>query len=131
MRKETILIVDDSRTILEVLNELIMQNGFETVKAMNGIEALDVLKSRHVDMIVLDIEMPVMNGFQLCRLIRKDPNFKDIPIMLLTTRPAEIDKNRIWGFKAGANAYINKDPFDENAIIETINQLLKSDANKN
>lgn len=126
LRSKNILLVDDSRIILECLNEMFLSQGMNIMTAVNGVEALDIVRHRPMDIIILDIEMPVMNGFQLCRIVKTDERLKAIPIILLTSRPAEDDKNRIWGFRAGADAYLNKNPFDEDAILSTVASLLNT-----
>jgi len=125
LSNKNILLVDDSRIILECLKEVFLLEGMNVLTAVNGVEALDIVCHRPVDVIILDIEMPVMNGFQLCRIVKKDEKLKSIPIILLTTRPAEEDKNRIWGFRAGADSYLNKNPFDQKVILSTVASLVQ------
>lgn len=121
MKDTTILVVDDSAVVVEAVSEALIKDGFIVHTAADGIEALDVVKRHHVDLILLDIDMPRMNGYQLCKLLKRDGNFKHIPIIMLTAKSAETD--RIWGLKAGSDEYLIK-PFNYSKVREIIKRFL-------
>jgi len=116
-----ILIVDDSPVVVEAVREALLGDGYIVFTASDGIEALDIVKKEKVDLILLDIDMPRMNGFQLCKLLKKDPNYKNIPIVMLTAKSAETD--RIWGIKAGSDEYLTK-PFNYAKVKEVIKRFI-------
>ncbi len=121
MTGSTILVVDDSPVVVAAVREALLSDGFTVFTAGDGLEALDVVKQQHIDLILLDIDMPRMNGYQLCKLLKKDPAYKSIPIVMLTAKSAETD--RIWGLKAGSDEYLTK-PFNYAKIKEVIRRFL-------
>ena len=117
---KTILSVDDSDTIRSVLAMILKNFNFNPVMAKNGEEGLELFKNNEVDLIISDINMPVMDGITFIKEIRKID--KDIPILTLTT---ESDQNvRKQGTEAGANGWLVK-PLDPAGLIETINMILE------
>jgi CheY-like chemotaxis protein len=121
MKDATILVVDDSPVVVAAVREALLSDGYIVYTAGDGIEALDVVKQQPIDLILLDIDMPRMNGYQLCKLLKKDPGFKHIPIIMLTAKSAETD--RIWGLKAGSDEYLTK-PFNYARIKEAIKRFI-------
>jgi DNA-binding response OmpR family regulator len=117
----TILIVDDSPVVVEAVRDALARDGFNVLTAGDGIEALDLLKQNHIDLILLDIDMPRMNGYQLCKLIKRDDKFKDIPVVMLTAKSSDTD--RMWGVKAGTNEYLTK-PFNYAKVKEILGRFL-------
>lgn len=117
----TILVVDDSPVVVEAVREALLGDGYNVLVGTDGIEALEVVKRNHVDLILLDIDMPRMNGYQLCKLLKRDSNYKHIPIVMLTAKSAETD--RIWGLKAGSDEYLTK-PFNYQKVKEVIKRFL-------
>jgi twitching motility two-component system response regulator PilH len=115
-----ILIVDDSPTERHVLNDLLTKAGFEVVTSDNGEDA--ILKSKQVkpDLILMDVVMPGLNGFQATRAISRDPDTRAIPIILCTSKSQETDK--IWGLRQGARDYVVK-PVDRDELLDKINAL--------
>jgi twitching motility two-component system response regulator PilH len=115
-----ILIVDDSPTERHVLNDLLTKAGFEVVTSDNGEDA--ILKSKQVkpDLILMDVVMPGLNGFQATRAISRDPDTRTIPIILCTSKSQETDK--IWGLRQGARDYVVK-PVDRDELLDKINAL--------
>ena len=120
--KKTILIVDDERDLVEVLKLKLETEGYSTNEAYDGNAALEQVRQKRPDLILLDIMMPELNGYQVCRELKKDPNYKDIPIMMLTAKAQESDK--FWGIETGADEYITK-PFDFKKLLESIRKFLK------
>ncbi len=115
-----ILIADDSPTERHALSELLVKNGFKVVTAENGEEAVAKSKSEMPDLILMDVVMPGMNGYQATRAITRDEATKHIPVVMCTSKGQETDK--IWGMRQGANDYLVK-PIDPKALLEKISSL--------
>jgi len=116
-----ILIVDDSPSQLLGMKRIVEKLGHEIVTAEDGASGVEVAKSTMPDLILMDVVMPNLNGFQATRAISKEPSTANIPVVLVTTKDQETDK--VWGMRQGAKAYITK-PFTEAQLIEVINSLL-------
>lgn len=116
-----ILIVDDSPTELHVLKGVLEKNGHETITAANGEEGIERAKQEMPDLILMDVVMPGLNGFQVTRSLSKDEATGHIPIIIVSTKDQETD--RVWGLRQGAKDYITK-PIDEAALVAKINALL-------
>ena len=112
-----ILIVDDSPTERHVLNDMLTKSGFEVVASDNGEDAILKAKSLKPDLILMDVVMPGLNGFQATRAISRDPDTRSIPIILCTSKSQETDK--IWGMRQGARDYIVK-PVNRVELLEKI-----------
>ncbi|KGF72970.1 chemotaxis protein CheY [Neosynechococcus sphagnicola sy1] len=118
----TVLIVDDSSTIREMVLDLLIKHGLTVVQASDGVEAKEKIQASCPDIVVTDIIMPNMNGYELCRWLKNEPKTKDIPVIMFTTKSEEFD--RYWGLKQGGDAYITK-PYQPEELLETIHKLLK------
>ncbi|HEY9735875.1 MAG TPA: response regulator [Trichocoleus sp.] len=118
----TVLIVDDSSTLREMIAGLLINAGMNVVEARDGVEAKEMIETNPPDLVVLDIVMPHMNGYELCRWIKNTPNTQTIPVVICSSKSEEFD--RYWGMKQGADAYIAK-PFRPNDMIDTVKQLLR------
>ncbi|MBL1277286.1 MAG: response regulator [Ectothiorhodospiraceae bacterium] len=116
-----ILIVDDSPTEIHVLTSMLEKHGFSVATANNGEEGVDKAKSDKPDLILMDVVMPGMNGFQAARQIANDPETNNIPIIIVSTKDQETDK--MWGLRQGAKDYVTK-PAQEKELISKINSLL-------
>jgi len=116
-----ILIVEDSPTQAMSLTKLLKKHGHEVLTARDGAEGVEVAKAELPDLVLMDVVMPKINGFQATRQITKDPNTRHIPVIIVTTKDQETDK--IWGERQGAKGYILK-PVTEDSIIEAIRQFL-------
>jgi len=101
-----ILVVDDSPTERFFLSELLVKNGYLVSMAESGEEAVAQAKASHPDLIVMDVVMPGMNGFQATRALSKEDATKNIPVIMCTTKGQETD--RVWGIRQGAKAYLVK-----------------------
>ena len=112
-----ILIVDDSPTERHVLNDMLTKAGFEVVASDNGDDAILKAKLMKPDLILMDVVMPGLNGFQATRAISRDPETKSIPIILCTSKDQETDK--IWGMRQGARGYVVK-PVDREELLAKI-----------
>lgn len=109
-----ILIVDDSPTEVHVLKGYLQKNGFETAVAHDGSEGLAKAKTMHPDLILMDVVMPGVNGYQATRRLSKDPDTASIPVVMVTTKSQETD--RIWGMRQGAVDYLVK-PVSEAQLV--------------
>jgi len=112
-----ILLVDDSKTELHFLSELLTRKGFAVRTAENGEEAMRRLADDKPDLILMDVVMPGQNGFQLTRAITRDPRFADVPVIMCTSKGLETDK--VWGMRQGARDYVVK-PVDADELIAKI-----------
>ncbi|MBN1658962.1 MAG: response regulator [Anaerolineae bacterium] len=117
----TILVADDSPTIVEIMKFMLSTMGYEVEVATDGIEAIERTYAVHPDLILLDIEMPKMNGYQVCRLIKADRATSHIPVLILTSRDQASD--RFWGLATGADEYVVKDLEDE-TLFDRVQALL-------
>lgn len=118
-----ILIVDDSPSQLMGMKRIVEKLGHEALTAEDGAAGVEAAKANVPDLILMDVVMPNLNGFQATRAISKEASTAHIPIVLVTTKDQETDK--VWGMRQGAKAYITK-PFNENQLVEVINGLLAS-----
>ena len=117
----TVMVVDDSVTVRKVTSRLLERHGFEVVLAKDGLDAITKLEDIRPDIMLLDIEMPRMDGFEVASLVRHNPNLIGLPIIMITSRTGE--KHRERAFQIGVNAYMGK-PFQEQQLLETISELL-------
>lgn len=116
-----ILIVDDSPTDLHVVTKILNKNGFETVTADNAEAGIAKAKSEKPDLVLMDVVMPGMNGFQATRSLSKDAATSSIPVIILTTKNMETDK--MWGMRQGAKEYLIKPP-NEKELIAKVKSLI-------
>lgn len=119
----TVLIVDDSSTLREMISGLLIKAGMTVLEAEDGEKAKDMITSKPPDLVVLDIVMPNMNGYELCRWVKSNEPTKDVPVVICSSKNEEFD--RYWGMKQGADAYIAK-PFRPAEMVETVKHLLRS-----
>ena len=120
MTIKKILIVDDSPTERHVLNDLLTKAGYDVVACDNGDDAIAKAKQIHPDLILMDVVMPGLNGFQATRAISRDEETKNIPIVLCTSKSQETDK--IWGMRQGARDYVVK-PVNRDELLAKIASL--------
>ncbi|NOX75016.1 MAG: response regulator [Gammaproteobacteria bacterium] len=116
-----ILIVDDSPTETYVTSTMLEKHGFAVITANSGEDGVEKSKSEKPDLILMDVVMPGMNGFQAARQISSDPETSSIPIIIVSTKDQETDK--MWGLRQGAKDYVTK-PTNETELIGKINTLL-------
>lgn len=117
-----ILLVEDSQTQREWICDLLRKSGIKVTSAKDGVEALEHIQRVNPDLVVLDIVMPQMNGYEVCRRLKSDPKTKNVPVVICSSKGEVFD--RYWGMKIGADAYIVK-PFEPIEFIGTIKQLLR------
>ena len=117
MAIKKILIVDDSPTERHVLNDMLSKAGYEVVASDNGEDAILKARQVHPDLILMDVVMPGLNGFQATRAISRDAETRTIPIILCTSKSQETDK--IWGMRQGARDYVVK-PINKDELLAKI-----------
>ena len=121
LRKKRVLIVEDEESLLKLETILLTVKGFEVIGATTGKMAIDKIGVEKFDLVLLDIMLPDIDGFEVCRQIRKDSRTAAVPIIMLTGKKTMDDRDR--GVSCGANAYLVK-PFKSAMIIDEINRLL-------
>ena len=120
--KPVILVVDDQPQNIELLEAHLVPQGYEIVKAANGEEALGKLSGNQIDLILLDVMMPGMNGYEVCKKVKSDSGNAFLPIVMLTA--LDNMEAKIEGLKAGADDFLNK-PFQKIELVARVNNLLK------
>jgi len=121
MAKKKILIVEDEESLLKLESILLTSKGYDVRGASNGQEALDAIAEEKPDLVLLDIMLPEIDGFEVCQRVKDDPETRDIPVIMLTAKKSREDMAR--GEKVGADWYITK-PFKSVMVIETIQRFL-------
>lgn len=121
MKKGKILVVDDEINITQILEFSIGAEGYEVLTALNGEDAVDRARRELPDLIILDVMMPKIDGYEACRILKANPLTKNIPVILLTAKGRDIDKR--LGYEVGAADYIIK-PFSPNKLIDRIHEVL-------
>ena len=118
-----ILLADDSPSLLNMVESLLTREGYEVITARNGIEALEKIYHKSPDLVILDVIMPKMTGYQVCRILKSDKETKNIPLILLTAQDQQKDK--FWGLEAGADKYIAKTSELAYVLIPEVRHLLE------
>ena len=121
MSKGKILVVDDEIYIVHILDFSLGMEGYEVVTALDGEQALERVAEQKPDLIVLDIMMPKLDGYEVCKSIKSNAATQHIPVILLSAKGRNVDQK--LGFDVGADDYITK-PFSPRKLVERINQLL-------
>lgn len=116
-----VLIVDDTPDIVQFLVVRLRAEGFNTITAFSGHDGLVKAQEEHPDLIILDVMMPQLNGFQVCRKLKEDPELEPIPVIFLTAKDQPSD--RFWGEEVGAAAYLTK-PVNPREVAEEVKRLL-------
>jgi two-component system alkaline phosphatase synthesis response regulator PhoP len=121
MAKGRILVVDDEIYIVHILDFSLGMEGYEVITALDGEQALEKARAEKPDLIVLDIMMPKLDGYETCKILKAEPETKDIPVILLSAKGRNVDQK--IGFEVGADDYITK-PFSPRKLVERINAIL-------
>lgn len=121
MQKRTILLIDDDPYILDQAREILEQNGFSVIMAINGFQGIKLADEHRPSLIFLDIEMPLMDGYKVLSTLKAHASTSSIPVILLTSRDLKLDRGR--GFDCGAAMYINK-PFTNVKLLSVVNAIL-------
>jgi twitching motility two-component system response regulator PilH len=119
----TVLVVDDSPTQLRVFGDALRKAGYRVETASNGEEGVLMARRLHPDLILMDVVMPVLNGFQATRELQRDAATADIPVIMISTKSQETD--RTWGLRQGALDYLVK-PVDPEALLERVRSALRA-----
>jgi twitching motility two-component system response regulator PilH len=122
MLMSVVLVVDDSATAREMLVAELQRAGFRVMAAADGAEAMEHIKVTPPALVITDLIMPRVNGYELCRNIKSDPLTKNVPVIMCSTKAEEFD--RYWGMKQGADAYITK-PYQPKDMINAVKYLLE------
>ena len=121
MAKARILAVDDSATILEMIKAILESGGYEVITASDGNEALVTAREQSPDLILLDVMLPGLDGYRVCRLLKFDQKYKHIPIIMLTAKSEE--QEMVTGLRTGANQYLTK-PVEPERLLAAVAQEL-------
>ena len=117
-----ILIVEDNATLVSLMRARLENSGYEVISAEEGEEGLRSMKEEKPDLVILDIKLPIMDGFEVCRLAKNNPELKSIPIIFVTALAQEQDLKK--GKEVGGDGYITK-PYDGNNLLDEIGKFLK------
>jgi DNA-binding response OmpR family regulator len=121
MRKKRILVVEDEESLLKLESILFASKGYAVTAVRDGKSALEALAAERPDVVVLDIMLPDLDGFEVCRLIKENPEHRSLPVIMLTAKKSSQDLER--GRLAGADAYLTK-PFKSVKVLEVIEGLI-------
>jgi two-component system chemotaxis sensor kinase CheA len=122
VRQYRLLVVDDSTTSRTLERNILRSAGYDVMTAVDGQEALEILRDNQIDLVVSDVEMPSVNGLELTRSIRRDPGLEHLPVILVTN--LESEEHQQDGAEAGADSYIIKGAFDQDELLHTVARLL-------
>ena len=122
MPTEKILVVEDEKSISKLIRYNLEKAGFETVAAKSGEEAIQILDKQEINLVILDIMLPDIDGLEVCRIVKQNKSLKNIPIVMLTAKAQEVD--RVVGFELGADDYVTK-PFSPRELVLRIKAIMK------
>ncbi|MGH8001927.1 MAG: response regulator [Brasilonema sp.] len=117
----TILIVEDSPSELELMSHYLVEGGYNVIQATGAKEAIEKAQSQNPDVIVTDVVMPGMSGFELCRSLKRNPATQKVPIVICSSKNQEID--RLWAMRQGADAYVTK-PYTREQLLRAIKSVV-------
>lgn len=123
-----VLVVDDSRVERRILSEILQRSGLNLIEADDGVDALAAVKTNPPSLVTLDVEMPRMDGYEVCRQLKSNVRTQHIPIIMCTSRGSDLDP--YFGTDQGADAYLKK-PYKRSDLVETIKQLLPDSGTSN
>lgn len=124
MADARILVVDDSVTILEMIKSMLVSNGYEVLTASDGAEALEVARAESPDLILLDVMLPKLDGYRVCRLLKFDQKYRSIPIIMLTAKTEE--QSMATGIRTGADQYLTKPVEPERLLSAVAGELARA-----
>lgn len=122
MMQKKILVVDDENLLREMVTSRLQSDGYDVIQAVDGKEGLEKVKKERPDLVILDIMLPKMNGYEVCGLLKSDPQYNEIPVILFSSKSQESDKE--LGSKVGADAYITK-LFGGKEIFKKIKEFIE------
>ncbi|MEM9905764.1 MAG: response regulator [Cyanobacteria bacterium P01_D01_bin.44] len=117
----TVLIVEDTPSERELISHYLREEGYSVILAVTANEALEKVVAQPPDIIITDVVMPGMSGFELCRSLKRSPGTENVPVIICSSKNLEID--RLWGMKQGADAYLTK-PFTREELLKVIKSVL-------
>jgi CheY-like chemotaxis protein len=117
-----VLVVEDSVGVRELERAILEAAGYDVITAIDGAEGAAYLREKPTDLVLSDVEMPGMDGYQLTRTIRRTRGWEHVPVIIMTSRVAEEDQRA--GMEAGASAYLLKTQFDQEQLVETVRRLI-------
>src|ERR1700704_5256685 len=120
-----VLVADDSPLVLRMIEKMLAAAGYSVVTARDGLEAIEKAMTEGVDLVILDVMMPRMTGYQACRLLKTEPTTKSVPVVILTSKDQAGD--RFWGLETGADYYITKDS-EPQRILDLVKNILAGDS---
>jgi two-component system sensor histidine kinase and response regulator WspE len=121
-KRKRVLVVDDSLTVRELERKLLGNRGYEVEVAVDGMDGWNAVRTGHFDLVVTDIDMPRMDGIELVSLITKDPNLKSVPVMIVSYKDRDEDRQR--GLEAGAAYYLTKGSFHDETLLQAVVDLI-------
>ena len=122
-KKKTVLLVDDERDIVELTRLRILSMGYNVIVACDGEEAIEKVRKERPDLVLLDVKMPKLDGYQVCKIVKSDPELKNIPIILFTASSRHVMELSDRALELGAASCIKK-PFDSKELLEQIKKLI-------
>jgi len=117
-----VLVVDDSITVREVERNMLVNRGYEVDVAVDGMDGWNAIRTGHYDLVISDIDMPRMNGFEFVEHIKNDPNLRSTPVMIVSYKDREEDRNR--GLEVGADYYLTKGSFQDETLLDAVTDLI-------
>jgi two-component system sensor histidine kinase and response regulator WspE len=121
-KPKRVLAVDDSRTVRELVRKLLSAHGYLADVAVDGMDGWNAVRSGHYDLVITDVDMPRLDGIELTVLIKKDPQLKSLPVMIVSYKDREED--RVRGLEAGADYYITKGAFHDETLLQAVLDLI-------
>jgi len=117
-----ILVVEDSPTVVYLLGDALAQDGYDVLKATDGAEALRIAREEELDLVLLDVILPKVNGFQVCRMLKEGEHTAHLPVVMITSKAKT--KDRMWGLEQGADAYVTK-PVDRVELLDVVHKFVR------
>jgi len=121
-KRKRVLVVDDSLTVRELERKLLTNRGYQVVVAVDGMDGWNAVRTESFDLVITDIDMPRMDGIELVSLIRKAPNLQSLPVMIVSYKDREEDRQR--GMDAGADYYFTKSSFHDETLLQAVTDLI-------
>ncbi len=118
----TVMVVDDSPTLRAMIAEVLSRYGLTVVEACDGVDAKEKIQASCPDLVIMDVVMPRMNGYELCRWVKGEPKSENVPVIMCTTKSEDFDRH--WAMRQKADAYITK-PFQPTELMAKVKELLK------
>ena len=122
VRRLRVLVVDDSLVASELQRNILIAAGYDAEIAQDGAEGLEMLRQKEWDLVIADVDMPRVDGFEMTARIRADEQFRELPVIIVTARDSIDDRRR--GFEVGADAYVLKREFDQSQLLDTVRRLI-------